>query len=61
MQSRFILLLLKSLKTRRYSSTVKVDDLDKDVSEREIEISRKNDIVAGLENEILELKKKLKV
>jgi len=49
------------LKTRRYSSTVKVDDLDKDVSEREIEISRKNDIVAGLENEILELKKKLKV
>jgi len=39
----------------------KVDDLDKDVSEREREISKKVDIIAGLENEIKELKKKLKI
>ena len=39
----------------------KVDDLDKDVSEREREISKKVDIIAGLENEIIELRKKIKV
>ena len=39
----------------------KVDDLDKDVSEREREISKKVDIIAGLENELTELKKKIKV
>jgi peptidoglycan hydrolase CwlO-like protein len=39
----------------------KVDDLDKDVSERERDLSRKNDIIAGLENDIKELNKKLKV
>jgi chromosome segregation ATPase len=39
----------------------KVDDLDKDVSEREREISKKVDIIAGLENEISELRKKVKV
>jgi hypothetical protein len=37
-----------------------VDDLDKDVSEREIEISKKVDIITGLENQIQELKKKIK-
>jgi peptidoglycan hydrolase CwlO-like protein len=39
----------------------KVDELDKDVSEKEREISAKVDIITGLENEITELKKKLKV
>jgi peptidoglycan hydrolase CwlO-like protein len=39
----------------------KVDDLDKDVSEKEREISKKVDAIAVLENEIEELKKKLKV
>lgn len=39
----------------------KVDDLDKDVSEREREISKKVDIITGLENEIIELKRKIKV
>jgi len=37
-----------------------VDDLDKDVSEKEREISKKVDIITGLEKEINEFKKKLK-
>jgi peptidoglycan hydrolase CwlO-like protein len=39
----------------------KVDDLDKDVSEKEREISKKVDIITALENELVELKKKLEV
>ncbi len=39
----------------------KVDDLDKDVAEREKQISAKVDIITGLENELKELKKKIKV
>ena len=39
----------------------KVDELDKDVSEKERDISKKVDIITGMENEIKELKKKLKV
>jgi peptidoglycan hydrolase CwlO-like protein len=39
----------------------KVDDLDKDVSEKEREISKKVDIITALENELVELKKKLKI
>jgi peptidoglycan hydrolase CwlO-like protein len=39
----------------------KVDDLDKDVSEKEREISKKVDIITGLENELNDLKKKIKV
>ena len=39
----------------------KVDDLDKDVAEREKQISAKVDIITGLENELNELKKKIKV
>ena len=38
----------------------KVDELDKDVSEKEREISKKVDIINGLENELKELKKKVK-
>ncbi len=39
----------------------KIDDLDRDVSEKEREISKKVDVIAGLENELNELKKKIKV
>jgi peptidoglycan hydrolase CwlO-like protein len=39
----------------------KMDELDKDVSEKEREISKKVDIITGLENELNELRKKLKV
>ena len=39
----------------------KVDDLDKDIAEREKQISAKVDIITGLENELKELKKKIKV
>ena len=39
----------------------KVDDLDKDVSEREREISKEGRYHCRIENEITELKKKLKV
>jgi len=49
------------LKSKIEDLNKKVDDLDKDVSEREREISKKVDIITGLENELKELKKKLKV
>lgn len=38
----------------------KIDELDKDVSEKERELSAKTDIINGLENELKELKKKVK-
>ena len=48
------------LKSKIEDLDKKVDDLDKDVSEKEREISKKVDIITRLENEIIELKKKLK-
>jgi peptidoglycan hydrolase CwlO-like protein len=39
----------------------KIDDLDKDLAEKEKEISGKVDIIAALETEMAELKKKIKV
>ena len=48
------------LKAKIEDLNKKVDELDKDVSEKEREISKKVDIITGLENEIVELKKKIK-
>lgn len=52
---------ISKLKSKIDDLNKKVDDLDKDVSEKEREISKKIDIITGLENELKELKKKIKV
>lgn len=52
---------ISMLKNKIEDLNKKVDDLDKDVSEKEREMSKKVDIITGLENELKELKKKLKI
>jgi peptidoglycan hydrolase CwlO-like protein len=51
---------IAALKSKIVDLDKKIDDLDKDVSEKEREISKKVDIITGLENELKELRKKVK-
>src|SRR4030065_2083075 len=48
---------ISKLKSKIKDLNKKVDDLDKDVSEREVELTKKVDIITGLEHQINEVNK----